>query len=71
MKPVHKVTLIEGDGIGPEVVSAARKIIEATSVQIEWEACEAGAKVFKKGRGDHGAFHGNAQAGKGLQSRLD
>jgi isocitrate dehydrogenase len=45
----HKVTLIEGDGIGPEVVSATRKIIDATGVKIEWEICEAGAKVFKKG----------------------
>ncbi len=43
------ITLIPGDGIGPEVVNAARKIIEATGLKIEWEECEAGAKVFKKG----------------------
>lgn len=45
----HKVTLIEGDGIGPEVVGATRRIIDATGVKIEWEICEAGAAVFKKG----------------------
>lgn len=45
----HKVTLIEGDGIGPEVVRATRKIIDATGVKIDWELCEAGAEVFKKG----------------------
>ena len=43
------VTLIEGDGIGPEVVQATRKIIDATGVKIKWEICEAGAKVFKRG----------------------
>lgn len=45
----HKVTLIAGDGIGPEVVGATRKIIDAAGVRIEWEECEAGAEVFKKG----------------------
>ncbi len=45
----HKITLIEGDGIGPEVVGATRQIIEATGVKIDWEVCQAGAEVFKKG----------------------
>lgn len=45
------VTLIYGDGIGPEVVGAARRIIDATGVSINWEVCEAGANVFKKGIG--------------------
>jgi isocitrate dehydrogenase len=45
----HKVTLINGDGIGPEVVNATRRIIDATGVKIDWEECEAGAEVFKKG----------------------
>jgi isocitrate dehydrogenase len=45
------ITLISGDGIGPEVVGATRKIIDATGVKITWEECEAGAKVFKKGIG--------------------
>lgn len=44
-----KVTLIYGDGIGPEVVGATRKIIDAAGVKIDWEVCEAGAQVFKRG----------------------
>jgi isocitrate dehydrogenase len=43
------VTLIEGDGIGPEVVGATRRIIDASGVKINWEICEAGARVFKRG----------------------
>jgi isocitrate dehydrogenase len=46
---VQSVTLIEGDGVGPEIVHAARRVVEATGVKIQWEVCEAGAKVFKKG----------------------
>ena len=33
----HKVTLIPGEGIGPEVAAATRRILEATGVQFEWE----------------------------------
>lgn len=43
------VTLIPGDGIGPECAYAAKRIIEAAGAQIEWEEREAGAEVFKKG----------------------
>ena len=49
MNSSKTVTLIYGDGIGPEVVGATRKIIDATGVKINWEVCEAGAEVFKKG----------------------
>lgn len=46
----HKrVTLIEGDGIGPEVTAAARRVIDAAGAQIAWEVREAGSKVFKAG----------------------
>ena len=45
----YNITLIPGDGIGPEVVSATKKIIDETGVKINWEVCEAGAAVFKKG----------------------
>ncbi|MGD9014708.1 MAG: isocitrate/isopropylmalate dehydrogenase family protein [Candidatus Omnitrophota bacterium] len=38
----HKVTLIPGDGIGPEVTEAARRCIEATGVEIAWEEAIAG-----------------------------
>lgn len=43
------VTLIPGDGIGPEVTNAAVEIIEAAGSPIEWERREAGAEVFKRG----------------------
>lgn len=43
------VTLIYGDGVGPEIIEATRKIIDACHADIEWEVREAGAEVFKKG----------------------
>ncbi|MGH9450247.1 MAG: NADP-dependent isocitrate dehydrogenase, partial [Terriglobia bacterium] len=43
------VTLIPGDGVGPEVTQAAVRIIEAAGAAIEWEKREAGAEVFKRG----------------------
>ncbi|MEN3185731.1 MAG: isocitrate/isopropylmalate dehydrogenase family protein [Atribacterota bacterium] len=44
----HRVTLIPGDGTGPEIVEVARKVIEATGIDIEWEIQEAGADVIEK-----------------------
>ena len=43
----HKITLIPGDGIGPEVTTAAKKIIDACGVNIEWDVVEAGADVME------------------------
>jgi len=43
------VTVIPGDGIGPECVNAAVRIIAAAGVNIEWEERYAGASVFKQG----------------------
>ncbi|MFA5276796.1 MAG: isocitrate/isopropylmalate dehydrogenase family protein [Candidatus Omnitrophota bacterium] len=43
----HKVTLIPGDGIGPEVVDAAKRCVEATGIQIEWEEAIAGETALK------------------------
>lgn len=43
------VTLIPGDGIGPEVVQSARRLVDATGVLIDWEEAFAGADVFRKG----------------------
>ena len=43
------VTLLPGDGVGPEVTEAARRIVDAAGVKITWEEHEAGAEVFKKG----------------------
>jgi isocitrate dehydrogenase (NAD+) len=45
---MYKITLIPGDGIGPEVIGAARRCIEATGVAIKWEEIEAGEKVMEK-----------------------
>jgi isocitrate dehydrogenase len=45
----RKVTVIPGDGIGPEVIAAALKVVEATGVDIEPEVHQAGAIAFAKG----------------------
>src|SRR5437867_3828938 len=45
---VHKVTLIPGDGIGPEVTKATVRILEATGVKFEWESFAVGAEAFEK-----------------------
>ena len=42
------VTLIPGDGIGPEVTVAAQTVVEATGVAIEWDVQEAGGDVIEK-----------------------
>ena len=39
----HRVTLIPGDGIGPELAAAMRVAVEATGAEIEWEEVQAGA----------------------------
>jgi isocitrate dehydrogenase (NAD+) len=47
----HKVTLIPGEGIGPEVASATRRILEAAGAKIDWEEVEARAdKAGEKGQ---------------------
>jgi isocitrate dehydrogenase (NAD+) len=43
----HRVTLIPGDGIGPEVAEAARRVVEATGVEIRWDVQSAGASVVE------------------------
>src|SRR5213080_613448 len=45
---IHKITLIPGDGIGPEVTQAAVRILEATGLKFEWETFEAGADAYEK-----------------------
>jgi isocitrate dehydrogenase (NAD+) len=42
----HLITLIPGDGIGPEVAEATIRAVDATGVQIEWERVEAGARAL-------------------------
>jgi isocitrate dehydrogenase (NAD+) len=44
----HRVTIIPGDGIGPEVTLAARRCIDATGVDIEWQEVLAGESALKK-----------------------
>src|ERR1700744_1859134 len=47
-KRTHTVTLIPGDGIGPEVTDAVVRILEATGVKFQWERFAAGAEAFEK-----------------------
>jgi isocitrate dehydrogenase (NAD+) len=44
----HRVTLIPGDGVGPELVDAARAAIEATGVRVAWDVQEAGLAVAER-----------------------
>ena len=44
----HRITLIPGDGIGPEVADAAKRCIEATGVKIDWEIAYAGEEAKNK-----------------------
>src|SRR4030095_14974594 len=44
----HTITLIPGDGIGPEIIAATVRILEATGVNIEWETHILGAQAQEK-----------------------
>ncbi len=44
----HVVTLIPGDGTGPEIAAATRRVIDATGVEIDWDVQEAGADVMDR-----------------------
>jgi len=44
----HKVTLIPGDGTGPEISQATRRVLEATGVSFDWEVVHAGAEVMDR-----------------------
>jgi isocitrate dehydrogenase (NAD+) len=45
---VHRVTFIPGDGVGPELSEATRRVLEATGVQFDWDVQEAGADVIER-----------------------
>ncbi len=45
---VHEVTLITGDGVGPELAEAARRCVDATGVKIHWDVQEAGVDVMER-----------------------
>ena len=44
---VHNVTLIRGDGTGPELVAAAKRVLEGTGVQFNWDIQEAGVDIME------------------------
>jgi len=45
---MHKITVLPGDGIGPEITEAVKKIIKAAGVEIEWEEVNAGVSVMER-----------------------
>jgi isocitrate dehydrogenase (NAD+) len=48
----HRVTLIPGDGTGPELTEATRRVLEATGVEFDWDLREAGADVMERHGGN-------------------
>jgi isocitrate dehydrogenase (NAD+) len=44
----HRVTLIPGDGVGPEVAEAARRALDATGVELEWDRQDAGYETWER-----------------------
>jgi isocitrate dehydrogenase (NAD+) len=44
----HRVTLIPGDGIGPEISQATQRVIDATGAKIEWDVLDAGEAAIAK-----------------------
>ncbi len=45
---MHRITLIPGDGTGPEIVEAMRRCVEATGIDVEWEVHNAGMTVLEE-----------------------
>ncbi len=43
----HNVTLIRGDGTGPELVEATRRVLEGTGVAFQWDVVEAGVDIME------------------------
>ncbi len=48
----HRVTFIPGDGTGPEIAEATRRVLEATGVEFDWDVQQAGADVMDEHGGD-------------------
>src|ERR671937_1661286 len=44
----HEVTLIPGDGTGPELIEATRRVLEATGVDFDWDEQPAGEDVYRE-----------------------
>src|SRR3970282_216640 len=53
----YRVTFIPGDGVGPEIAEATRRVLEATGVEFDWDVQEAGADVMDRYGGDPLADH--------------
>jgi len=45
---IHNITLIPGDGVGPEVTEAAKRVLEATGVKFRWDLAEVGSNAMEK-----------------------
>ncbi|MBA3060654.1 MAG: isocitrate/isopropylmalate dehydrogenase family protein [Nitrospirae bacterium] len=45
---MYTITLIPGDGVGPEIAEATRRVIEATGISVKWEVHDAGEDVYQK-----------------------
>jgi isocitrate dehydrogenase (NAD+) len=43
---IHRVTLIPGDGTGPEIADATRRVLEASGARFDWDVRHAGADVM-------------------------
>jgi isocitrate dehydrogenase (NAD+) len=48
----HRVTLIPGDGTGPELTEATRRVLEATGVEFDWDVQHAGTDVMEANGGN-------------------
>src|SRR5687767_15517029 len=44
----HSVTFIPGDGTGPEIAEATRRVLEATGVEFDWDFQDAGIDVYER-----------------------
>src|SRR5699024_1097602 len=44
----YQVSLLPGEGIGPEVAEATRRVLDATGIRFEWEVCDAGQGAVEK-----------------------
>lgn len=45
---MYRITLIPGDGVGPEITEATRRVLEATGVSFEWDVQNAGEEAYQK-----------------------
>lgn len=45
---MYKITLIPGDGVGPEIIEATKRVLEASGVSFEWDTQNAGEEVYNR-----------------------